>query len=89
MVWTETTCARYEWHSGRYASDLTDQEWALVAPHVAQAKATGRPRRTAIRDGVDAVLYIAHGLPMANAPIRIYAMFLRMAVTRAQNCKTF
>ncbi len=26
MAWTETTRARYERHSGRYASDLTDQQ---------------------------------------------------------------
>ena len=32
MAWTETTRARYERHSGRYASDLTDQEWGLIAP---------------------------------------------------------
>ena len=30
MAWTETTRARYERHSGRYASDLTDQEWGLI-----------------------------------------------------------
>ena len=29
MAWTETTRARYERHSGRYASDLTDQEWGF------------------------------------------------------------
>lgn len=32
MTWTETTRANYERPFGRYASDLTDQEWELVAP---------------------------------------------------------
>mgnify|MGYP000262296924 FL=1 len=59
MVWTETTRTRYERHFGRYASDLTDQEWALVAPLLPPPKTTGRPRRTAMRDILDAILYIA------------------------------
>jgi len=59
MTWTETTRARYERYSGRYASDLTDQEWALIAPLIPSAKATGRPRKTSMRDVADAILYIA------------------------------
>jgi len=59
MVWTEATRARYERHSGRYASDLTDREWALIAPLIPPVKATGRPRKTAMRDVADAILYVA------------------------------
>jgi transposase len=58
MAWTETTRANYERHSGRYASDVTDEEWALVAPLIPPPKATGRPRTTAMRDVLDAILYI-------------------------------
>ena len=59
MAWTETTRARYERHLGRYSSDLTDAEWELIAPFLPPAKKTGRPRSTAMRDVLDAVLYIA------------------------------
>ena len=59
MAWTETTRARYERHSGRYESDLTDQEWGLIAPFLPPPKTTGRPRSTAMRDVLDAILYIA------------------------------
>ena len=59
MAWTETTRARYERHSGRYASDLTDQEWGFIAPFLPPPKTTGRPRSTAMRDVLDAILYIA------------------------------
>ena len=59
MAWTETTRARYERHSGRYARDLTDQEWGLIAPFLPPPKTTGRPRSTAMRDVLDAILYIA------------------------------
>ena len=59
MAWTGTNRARYERHSGRYVSDLTDQEWELVAPLLPPPKATGRPRSTAMRDILDAILYVA------------------------------
>ena len=59
MAWTEITRIRYERYFGRYASDLTDAEWELIAPLLPAAKRTGRPRRTAMRDILDAILYIA------------------------------
>ena len=61
MAWTETTRARYERHSGRYASDLTDQEWGLIAPFLPPPKTTGRPRSTAMRRSVSLA---ARGAPM-------------------------
>ncbi len=59
MTWTETTHANYERPFGRYASELTDQEWGLVAPFLPPPKPTGRPRKTAMRDIMDAILHIA------------------------------
>jgi transposase len=59
MSWTETTRGRYERQSGRYASDVTDQEWDLIASLLPPPKMTGRPRSTSMRDVVDAILYIA------------------------------
>jgi hypothetical protein len=35
MPWTEITRAEYQRNGLRYASDLTDAEWALVAPATA------------------------------------------------------
>src|SRR5215472_3375454 len=40
-----------------YPSDLTDAQWALIAPHI-PASTGGRPRQTDMRDVVDAILYI-------------------------------
>src|SRR5215472_8728696 len=40
-----------------YPSDLTDAQWALIAPHI-PASTGGRPRHTDMRDVVDAILYI-------------------------------
>src|SRR3954467_13061743 len=41
----------------RYPSDLTDEQWALVNPLI-PVYPGGRPRKTAMRDVLDAVLYV-------------------------------
>jgi len=41
-----------------YPSDLTDEQWALIEPHLPPAPTGGRPRSTDMRDVTDAVLYI-------------------------------
>ena len=40
-----------------YPSDVTDLQWALIEPHI-PVYPGGRPRKTNLRDVVDAVLYI-------------------------------
>jgi transposase len=42
----------------RYPSDLTDDQWALVEPHLPPDPGGGRPRKTDMRDVLDAILYI-------------------------------
>jgi len=41
-----------------YPSDLTDAQWALIEPHIPPVRPGGRPRKTDMRDVVDAVFYI-------------------------------
>ena len=59
MAWTELTPVQHERGGGRYASDLTDAEWALIAPFLPSPKKVGRPRTTKLRDVFDAIQYIA------------------------------
>ena len=59
MAWTKITRVEYERHDGRYASDLTDREWVLIAPFLPPPKNTGRPRITDMRDVMDSILYMA------------------------------
>jgi transposase len=59
MAWTKITRAQYERGGLRYASDLTDREWVLIAPHLPGRKRIGRPRTTDLRAVMDALLYIA------------------------------
>jgi len=58
MPWTETTRRQYRRDGLRYASDMTDAEWGLIAPHLPPARRLGRPRTTELRAVVDGLLYI-------------------------------
>src|SRR3954467_8080452 len=42
----------------RYESDLTDAEWALVAPLIRPGKRGGRPRTADVREGLNAIFYV-------------------------------
>ena len=42
----------------RYPSDLSDCQWALVAPHIPPAAPGGRPRSTCMRAVLDALLQL-------------------------------
>lgn len=57
-MWTAENRARYERRGLRYPTDLTDEEWALVAPHIRPAKRGGRPRTVNVREVMNAVLYL-------------------------------
>ena len=59
MPWTEITRPHYERRCPRYASDLTDAEWALIEPMMPAPNRIGRPRKTDLREVVNALLYMA------------------------------
>jgi putative transposase len=59
MPWTEITRPQYQRDGLRYASDLTDAEWALVAPFMPPPNRRGRPRERDLREVVNALLYMA------------------------------
>jgi transposase len=59
MAWTEITRARYVRGQLRYASDLTDAEWAVLEPLMPARLPVGRPRTVNLRDVVNALLFIA------------------------------
>ena len=68
-MWTEITRPKYERDLLRYASDLTDGEWKVLEPLLPRAKALGRPRTTALREVVNAILYLLRsGCPWRMLP---------------------
>ena len=59
MAWTDITREQHKRAGLRYPSDLTDAEWAVVAPLLPPARPGGRPRTTDLREVVNAILYLA------------------------------
>jgi transposase len=59
MAWTEIPRPKYQRDGLRYASDTTDEEWALIEPHLPPPAFCGRTRKTSMREVVNAVFYIA------------------------------
>jgi len=59
MSWTEITREQYRRDELRYASDTTDDEWALLVPFMPERKRLGRPREVDLREIVNALFYIA------------------------------
>lgn len=59
MPWDDIARKQYSRAQGRYPSELSDREWALIAPLLPAAKTGGRPRTTDLRDVIDALQYIA------------------------------
>jgi transposase len=57
-MWTTETRPRYNRDSLRYPSDLTDDEWALVAPLIPLAKRGGRRRSVDVREVLNGLLYV-------------------------------
>jgi len=58
MTWTPATRSDYERTSEAYASDVTEREWALIAPHLPAARPGGRPRSACLRRVLNAVFYL-------------------------------
>ena len=58
-MWDEITQRKYRREGLRYASDTTDEEWAVIEPFMPVAAERGRPRTTILRAVVDALFYIA------------------------------
>lgn len=57
-MWTSANRGRYDRSKLRYPSDLTDEEWALVGPHIPPAKRGGNKRTVDIRAVVDGLMYV-------------------------------
>jgi putative transposase len=45
-------------NSKRYASDLTDEEWAILEPLIPAAKEGGRPRTINVREVCNGIFYL-------------------------------
>ena len=69
MPWTASARRQYARPAARYATDLTDAEFALVAPHLPAPSRIGRPREVDLREVLDAIFYLLRtGCPWRLLP---------------------
>src|SRR5436305_605052 len=69
MPWTASARRQYARPAARYATDLTDAEFALLAPHLPAPSRLGRPREVDRREVLDAILYLLRtGCPWRLLP---------------------
>ena len=57
-MWTEAAREQHAPRKERYPSDLTDAEWDLIEPMIPEARRGGRPRKTDMREVMNAVRYV-------------------------------
>src|SRR3954453_3003298 len=57
-MWTDENRSRYDRSRLRCPSDLTDDEWALVAPVIPPAKRGGGKRTVNLREVVNGLMYV-------------------------------
>ena len=57
-MWHAENRARYDRSKLRYPSDLTDEEWSIVAPLIPPAKPGGNKRTVNVREVVNGLMYI-------------------------------
>src|ERR1700712_710386 len=57
-MWTPENRGRYDRSKLRYPSDLTDAEWALIAPVIPRAKRGGGKRTVDLREVVNGLMYV-------------------------------
>jgi transposase len=68
-MWTASARHQYRRSGGRYATDVTDEEFALLEPLLPQAKGGGRRRTTLLREVLNALLYLLRtGCPWRLLP---------------------
>lgn len=57
-MWTPEHRRAAKRHGLRYPSDMSDAEWALVAPMIPPAKRGGRRREVDVREVLNAIFYV-------------------------------
>ena len=57
-MWRKENRARYDRSGLRYPSDLTDEEWGLIALYIPPARRGGNKRTVKLREVVNGLMYI-------------------------------
>jgi transposase len=57
-MWTKKNRRRYDRSGLRYESDLTDEEWAPIAPFIPPVKPGSNKRKVSLREVANGLMYI-------------------------------
>src|SRR5215469_15327509 len=57
-MWTDEQRKVHKPRVGRYPSDVTDEEWAIIEPMIPPARTGGRKRQTDVREVFNAIRYV-------------------------------
>ena len=85
MAWDDIARQDHRRVCARYPSDMTDREWAIIAPLLPPARLGGRPRKVDLRGRGCHSVHRVQRLPVADAPQGFSAevhgagLFLRLA----------
>ena len=68
-MWTPTTRKQHIRETSRYQTDVTDEEWRVIKPHLPPANITGRPRVWPMREIINGIFYVMRsGCPWRLLP---------------------
>jgi transposase len=90
-MWTEQSrgrMAEISRKTKRYPSDVTDEEWARIAPLMPKAKRRGRPRKVDFREVINALRYLVRSgcgwemLPVHFGPWQTVYWWFRQLLRR-------
>ena len=95
-MWTTENRSRYDRRKLRYPSDLTDAEWALVAPLIRPAKRGGNKRTVNVREVVNGLMAEREASPTAaiidsqsvESAEKGGSIVIRRALTEARRSRT-
>jgi len=57
-MWTDEQRKTHKPPAGRYPSDVTDEEWAIIEPMIPPGRTGGRKRQTDVREVFNAIRYV-------------------------------
>ena len=68
-MWTPTTRKQHIRATSRYQTDVTDEEWGVIRPHLPSPNITGRPRAWPMREIINGIFYVMRsGCPWRLLP---------------------
>src|SRR3954447_6230603 len=100
MAWDDITRQDHRRVCARYPSDMTDREWAIIAPLLLPARSGRRPRTVDLRAVMDAILFVASSgcqswimmrsaTDLGKADLHVFSKLFDDGLERGQEAEAF